>query len=658
MPPEESVMKKKYQELLAKFQCDYNRIAEESFAQTLAENEKVRLFFINENQAFTDGRNVVVDPGIDGLFADRKALDLTEDYLGWPKVVLADPWSALRIITRAQTIHECLHLLYTDFPGRHSTDPKCDTKNKKLIMGMISNIIEDAYIEAVGCSYFDNMEFYLKFGRIARLFVTHPSEGTVDRMFGRIVRAEKEELESKSGKNEKHAGKGTGTSEKRPGRTGGEQLMDFLNRMLTFLLYPMVLEDPPEEDISAFVEQAKPLFLQGSTAPSPAERYAFTSRVFDMIAHLIPPDSEELPMEQIEVRLGGTRTHGAGGGSIGEVPRKGRSQAVSTRLFTDLDGREKANIPNIDELMSAVQSFARDKNAADQILSYEGSCGSFQGSDYDCAVIHKDIRINENRPAINLHLRMAYQNIYNRYKINIRSWSGRFSQILKAQVSTREEKYVYGSGITSRRFGDVKKRYWYRIMPGQGVPDMAVLLLIDGSGSMYGARRKAAMHSAVILHEVLKKQDITHAIVEHRARFDEPEIDVNVLVGFDGREEEKLNLMQISAHGDNRDGLALFWAERYMAQNTQNEYRLIIVLSDGVPAHEADGYYPPVSTKDTANAVRKITKRGTNIIGVSLDDPDAYDCYDQLIQIYPNLVGCNDLNKLTGQLLGIIARLL
>ena len=44
-------MEKKYQELLKKFQCDYNRIAEETFAQTLSENEKVRLFFINENHS-------------------------------------------------------------------------------------------------------------------------------------------------------------------------------------------------------------------------------------------------------------------------------------------------------------------------------------------------------------------------------------------------------------------------------------------------------------------------------------------------------------------------------------------------------------------------------------------------------------------------------
>lgn len=49
-------MEKEDQELLTRFQCDYNRIAEETFARTLTENERVRLFFINENQAFTDGR--------------------------------------------------------------------------------------------------------------------------------------------------------------------------------------------------------------------------------------------------------------------------------------------------------------------------------------------------------------------------------------------------------------------------------------------------------------------------------------------------------------------------------------------------------------------------------------------------------------------------
>ena len=647
-------MEKKNKELLTKFQCDFNRLAEETFAQTLAEDEKVRLFFINENQAFTDGRNVVVDPAVDELFSDRAALDDTEAFLGWPKVVLADPWNALRIITRAQTIHECLHLLYSDFPGRHMNDPKCDTLNKKLVMGAISNIIEDAYIEAAGCSCFDNMEFYLKFGRVSHLFARHPAEGTVNRRFGKMIQEEKAAVAAHAREEEKR----TGVKQDVPERTGVDQMVDFLKHMVTFLLYPMVRGEQPAEDISGYFEMAKPLLLQGCVAPSPKERYEYSSQVFDLIAHLIPPDSEKLPMESVNVLIGGTKTHSGGGTSIGETRREGKRQAVMTRLFTNLYGQEKENYPNIGELMAAVQSFAKDKTSAMQILSYEGSYKCFKVNEYDCSVIHKNIKINETRPAINLNLRRAYQNIYNRYKVNIRSYNSRFAQLLKAQVSQREEKQIYGSGITSKHLGDPKRRWWYRNVNGRDVPDMAILLLVDGSGSMHGARRKATIHSTVILHEVLKTQGIPHAVVEHRAQFDGPEIDVNILIGFDGREEEKLNLMQIDAYGDNRDGLALFWAEKYLARNTHNDYRLILVLSDGLPAHDADDYYPPVSTKDTANAVRKITKRGTDIIGISLDDMGSFACYEQLSEIYPNLVGCNDLNRLTGQILGIVAKLL
>ncbi len=63
-------MNKDAEKTLKLFQCDFNRSIEENFAQVLSENEKVRLFFINENQSFTDGQNIVVDPGIGEAFAD------------------------------------------------------------------------------------------------------------------------------------------------------------------------------------------------------------------------------------------------------------------------------------------------------------------------------------------------------------------------------------------------------------------------------------------------------------------------------------------------------------------------------------------------------------------------------------------------------------
>ncbi len=194
--------------------------------------------------------------------------------------------------------------------------------------------------------------------------------------------------------------------------------------------------------------------------------------------------------------------------------------------------------------------------------------------------------------------------------------------------------------------------------PGDEPIDLAVLFLIDGSGSMEGERQKAAIHSAIILHEVLKRQRVPHAVAEHRAKPSAPEIDVNILLDFSCRDEEKYNLLEVGAEGNSRDGLALFWAERYIGRNTANEYKLIIVLSDGSPEHYVDDYCPPVSSKDTANSVKKITQRGTHIIGISIDPPDEFACYDKLSEIYPNLVGCNDLSRLPSQVLGIVGKLM
>lgn len=626
-------MEKGAKEVLKQFQCDYIRLQEESFARTLTENEHLRLFFINENQAFTDGRNIIVDPANDQLFCDTVALQKTGEFLHWSDTVLRDSWNALSIITRAQTIHECLHILYTDFPIKAASESLCKTRLQRKILAHIANIIEDAYIEAVGCSVYDNMAFYLRFGRVSRLFATHPSEGTASRSL-------KEENRN---------------AEMDPVlQHQMDLLMTFLNFMCTELLYPMVLPEPPCEELMPYMERSAPLYTKGSMASSPDERYAYARQVFEILLPLIPDTEEKLDDELLKARLGGGKTHDAVAGTIGTEASQGKTQPVTIRLFADnWDAPAQAG-----QVMTALAAFTKDKQTVLRMLAVNTQTVVFYGIDYDCSVIHKHIKINERHPKVNLLLRKAYQNIYDKYRLSIHSYNGRFEQILKAQVSSRDVGYPFGSGILSTRLGDPRKRYWYRNINGVDVPEMAILLLIDGSGSMNGRRLESAMTSAVILHEVLKQQHIPHAIVEHRASFSRPEIQVNILVDFDAKEEEKYNLMQVAADGNNRDALALYWAERYIQQQEDVDARWIIVLSDGVPTHGYDNYYPPVSTKDTANSVRKIIKRGTGIIAVSLDEEDSYTCYDQLKEIYPNLIACNDLSRLTGQLLELIAKLL
>ena len=638
-------MKKEEKKLLKLFQCDFNRSIEEDFAQVFTEHDYVRLFFINENQAFTDGQNIVVDPSMDEMFADKEAIVNTENWLKIEHVISNDPWIAMRMVTRAQNIHESLHIIYTSFPNPVIKDQRSSNKARMKTLSLIANIIEDTFIEAAGCSVYDNLELFLQFGRVSRLYANTPSDGTVDRAFS---------TETKDG---------SAAPKTLP-------LVEYLNFMIDFLLYPMIKQGTPDKTISKYIKKTKQLFADGSICGNPEERYTYTQKIFDIIEPLIPDSDTLIDVSSIDKRLGGLKTHSTTNASIGLTTHQGKTATITRRLFTDLDGNTLDKRDFSDQADNLFVTYASEKKAALNIVVYQGSQIKWSGTDFDCAKIHKDITIEEIKPKINLNLRKAYQNIFNRYHININSYNSRFAQLLKAQAPVREDKFLFGSGVASKRMGDIKKRYWYRNVQGIVVPDISIMLLIDGSGSMEGERRENAMISSVILHEVLKRQDIKHAIVEHRAIYDKPLLKHNILVDFNARDEEKYNILSLKAEEGTREGLSLFWAENYINMHTFSEEKLIIVISDGVPAHGLNGdgcYMPPVSIKDTANAVKKIIKRGTNIIAVALDDEesyyeddeddeDSYSCYDDLKEIYPDVVGCTDLKRLTGQLLTLISK--
>ncbi|WP_432646938.1 hypothetical protein [Mitsuokella sp.] len=650
-------------DVLKKFQCDTVRLTEESFCRIFAEKEEIRLFFINENEAFTDGRNIVVDPAIWHLYRDEQALQKIEEYLHWPPVVLRDTWNVLQIVTRFQTLHECLHLLYSKFPPDGAVNKRYQTRCEKKIAALIGNIIEDAYIEAVGASVYDRIGPYLRFGRIANIFARDDKNGTIEKTLMNTMMPMP-----------KDKGKGNEIispeqqRKRQEERRRLEKLRMVLNEGLRLLLYPMLPKDEMSEDVQVYTKKLEPLWLDGSKAASPDERDSYTARIFDIIWPLIPDERSEILLTGWLKLLDGSRTHNGQAKSIGSRRSHGKAQAVTTRLFANLDGTPKVSGENHDVtvIMRDLPDFVRQKRAVLDFSSYHGKVLIYSGQKLHAGPRHDKVEIKENHPAPEPAMRRAYQDIYKKYAVTIRTYANRFQQLLQGRVEEREERRLFGSGITSRYLSDPKKRYWYRLQEGQGMPNLSVLLLIDGSGSMDGPRRDAARASAVILHEVLKTQRIPHAIVEHRASFEELEMDVNVLVDFKEHHNESLNLMRLQAEGDNRDGLALLWSERYLRQHGGTGDSLMIVISDGVPCHEMDGYVPMDSIDDTAKIVRHITRHGTRIIAIALDDVKTIDvyfdhdfsCYNALKLMYPDLIQCTDLSRLPGQILGILVRLI
>ena len=627
-------MEKADKRLLAQFQCEQVRAAEESFARLLSEQGDARLFFVNEDQAFTDGQNIVVDPALRGMFCDVPALRRAEELLCLPPTASADRMAALGRVTRAQTIHESLHLLYTNFPCDCLADPRGATKPRKLALSLISNIIEDAFIEAAGCSVHDNMERYLLWMRVMDCCSNVPSQGTVSRAFSQDQ-----------------------PTDDPPPR---QPLIEYLDHMGLLLLYPMVTPDPPAPDIEPYVRSTRELYEKGSLCGVADERYTYTQRIFDLIEPLIgdelaPPEA----LARLDAMLGGRKTHSPSASSIQTRARKGKSVEVARRLFTDENGEPVKHDELADQFAQDEQSNSKLWELVREAHDRQETTVTIYGSAYDCAAVNKRISIVVSRPRVNPALKRAYQNICRQYSLSISSHVSRFSTLLRGAADERLERQLFGRGVVSRRLGDPKRRYWYRVDRGTDVPELGILLMIDGSGSMAGQRRDSAITAAVSLHEVLRRCGVAHAVVEHRAIFGQSSLEHNILLDFSARDEEKYNLLAIRAAEGTREGLSLYWAEQYILTRCACENRLIVMISDGMPFHISDDgadYVPPLSVMDTANAARRIAAHGVRLVAIALDDAQEESCYEQLRTIYPNTVQCKELSRLTGQLLRVISR--
>ena len=624
-------MIKAHKKLLEEFQTDHNRHIEEEFAKILTERGDIRLFFINENSCFTDGQNIIIDPAFCGLFADRKTQEKTEKFLKISNDISGNPEIALKMCARAPNIHECLHIIYSDFPGGFNSDERSKTRFRKKILAKISNIIEDAFIEAAGCSEYDNLEHILLWFRVGIGFKGEEEKIDIDY----------------------------------------NPLLSYLQYMGLFLLYPFIKQEEPIEEISEYVEKTRQLFLDGAVCGNSAERYVYTQKIFDIIEPLIPKDEmdENLADENLLDKLManllvGSETHSIENSTIAEHSSKGKEAVITRRLFADNEGNlidpQKIKEKFEQEILRIINE-KDDKGIPGLIrIIVDNPC-----SDYDCSRLHKDIIIEINKPKINLNFKKAYQNITAKHRLTINSYISRFRELLKGTAAEIEDRRFFGTGIVSKKLTDVKKRYWFRTIHEQAPPDVGFLFLVDGSGSMYGERVKGAMETCVILHEVLRANNVNHAIVEHRAIYGEARLEHNLMVSFFGRKDERFNLLGIKADDENRDGLSLYWAEKYLQKECNAEKKMIIMISDGVPSHtvrddydNSKYYYPPVSIKDTALAVKKITRRGTEIAAIALSTPGGDDCYEQLKVMYNDVVACTDISKLTGQLLGVISKCL
>jgi len=437
-------------------------------------------------------------------------------------------------------------------------------------------------------------------------------------------------------------------------------LIVYLNYMGCLVSNPFYKIAEAPKPIAEYVEKTKPLFSKAIFCGNANERDEYVFQIFDIIEPLIPDEKKLNLPDSVKGLLEDLRNGANDNTSINNKSSNGKTVEVTRNLFKNKNNEPVSSDSSKEKLENDIESFLSDKEKFSSMLKNEQTTTIYNNTNFDCSNLHKNIKLEVIKPKINKNLKRAYQNMAKKYQLQINSYSSNISQYLKADIEDIEEKKLFGSGISSKNLSDTKKRYWHKKYVKQGIPDIGFLFLVDGSGSMDGELMDSVMASMVIIHEVFKRTNIQHSIVEHRAIYDEPKLIHNILVDFQYKNEEPYNILGLKAEDGTREGFSLYWAEKHLKKNCHAEYKVIIMISDGAPAHTCEGtidYVPPVSIKDTAEAVKKIIRRGTPIVAIALENPDDDDnCYEQLKMMYPDVISCNDISKLTGQLLRIISK--
>lgn len=202
---------------------------------------------------------------------------------------------------------------------------------------------------------------------------------------------------------------------------------------------------------------------------------------------------------------------------------------------------------------------------------------------------------------------------------------------------------------TNLLFGDIicaedayrpDKRFFGEERLPADLPDMAVSLLIDHSGSMDGYRIEAAMNAAILLHDFATGIGIPVSVAGHRADWwFGNDLVYTVYADFDQyTDKDKYRLCQMRATGCNRDGTALEIAAKHLLERSES-VKLLIIISDGEPS-AYDSREEGVA--DVKDVVKRYSRKGVEIIAAAIGDDKA-----QIQEIYGNgFLDVSDLNKL------------
>lgn len=276
--------------------------------------------------------------------------------------------------------------------------------------------------------------------------------------------------------------------------------------------------------------------------------------------------------------------------------------------------------------------------------------------------IHRSVKPNAQRISVTNDGIKEYESCHSELDVIVRRFIKDFQkEITERQTGDTLTGLYAGKRITVRDLHRQDLKIFNRNILPEDIPDMAVGIMVDLSGSMGGERVMYAKKCAYITYSFCQKLGIPTFVVGHDASSDSDNI-VNIKsvvdeYSLDGK--DALRIFSMDAGWCNRDGYAL----RYCLNKLKaipSDQKLMLVISDGRP--NGYNYHLPEGRSDCQDAVSKAIKDGITTIcaGIGSDTASVKSVYKEGIseKNSAHFLDITDLNKLPKAFIKIIKRAL
>lgn len=196
------------------------------------------------------------------------------------------------------------------------------------------------------------------------------------------------------------------------------------------------------------------------------------------------------------------------------------------------------------------------------------------------------------------------------------------------------------------------KVFYKNNLPNE-IPELAVGLLLDESGSMCSCDRCTyARAAAIILYDFCESLEIPVMVYGHSTDCYDGKNSIELYSyaefnGFDN--DDKYRLMDISARGSNRDGAALRYVAEALSKRSE-AVKLLILVSDGQPADT--GYCGTAAEEDLRGIKQEYQRKGILFVAAAIGNDK-----QNIERIYgDSFLDITDLNQLPTKLTGVVKR--